>query len=91
MTQTRSYTKAVSILRQFHDTLFAQAESLQTFLDDNREQFEQWTCYFDQISSDMIHFRRWQRRLLQRMQRFDGMKDGVRRLYVLIAVKSSLT
>jgi hypothetical protein len=85
MSQTRSYTKAVSILRQLHDALFAQIDSLQTFLDDNMQYFEtkhrdleeQWKCYLDRIASELIHLRRWQRGLMQRIQRFDGMKDGV--------------
>jgi ubiquitin C-terminal hydrolase len=91
--------KAVSILHQLHDTLFVHLDSLQTFLNDNLQFFEtkdedldeQWKCYFDQISRKIIHLRRWQRRLIQRMQRFDGMKDGVRRLCILIEVKSTLT
>jgi hypothetical protein len=80
--------KAVSILHQLHDTLDAQLDSLQTFLDDNTPYFEtrdkdldeQWRCHFHRISRAIVHLRRWERRLMQRMQRFDGMKDGVRRL-----------
>lgn len=82
--------KAVSILHQLHDTLFAQLASLQTFLDNEIPYFEtrdkdldeQSRYYFDRISREMVHLRRWERRLMQRMQRFDGMKDGVRQLCI---------
>ena len=86
MSQSRSYMKAVSILRQFHDTLSAHLDSLDAFLDGTRyfetqtpkpEPNEQWRCYFDRISREMVHLQRWRRRLLQRAQRFHDMKDGI--------------
>jgi hypothetical protein len=85
MSQTRSYTKAASILRQLHDALFAQNDSLQIFFDDNMQYFEtrdaeleaRCKSQLDRIFNEMIHLRRWQRRLMQRIQRFDGMKEGV--------------
>ena len=77
--------KAVSILRQFHDTILSQIASLETFLDETHQYFEtndrdldeHWRRYFDRIRRENNHLRRWERRLAQRMQRFDGMKDGV--------------
>jgi hypothetical protein len=81
--------KAISILRQLHDILSTQCDSLQTFLDDNMPFFEtkdgdletRWNCYFDRIESESVNLRRWQRGLVQRMQRFDGMKEGVGDLF----------
>ncbi len=85
MSRTRTYTKAVSILRQVHDSLSSQIDSLQMFLDDNIQYFEtkdkdseeRWRGFFERISSELVHLQRWQRRLKQRIQRFDAMKDGV--------------
>ena len=85
MSRTRSYTKAASMLRQFHDTLATTIESLQNFLDDNLHFFETESgqdavsmSYLEIVHCETFHLRRFRRRLLQRMQRFDGMKDGVR-------------
>lgn len=73
------------MLRQFHDTLATTIESLQNFLDDNLHFFEtdagldvMSISYLEIVHSETFHLRRFRRRLLQRMQRFDGMKDGVR-------------
>jgi len=85
MTRTKSYTKAVSILHQLHNTLFATIDNLENFLDEKTHYFDagdeklndQWSRYMDWISLEMGELRRWQRRLSQRMKRFDGMKVGL--------------
>ena len=99
MALTRSYMKAVSILHQLHDTLSTELESLQTFLNEKMQYFEtedqlssgKWKDHFDCIWRDVIRLRERERRLMQRLKRFNGMKDGVRTLCIPRVVQSTLT
>ncbi|MCJ1383575.1 hypothetical protein MMC17_006689 [Xylographa soralifera] len=99
MALTRSYMKAVSILHQLHDTLSTQLDSLRTFLDEEMQVFEsgdkissgRWKYYLDRIWRNVANLRKRERRLMQRLNRFNEMKDGVRTLCVPLVIQSTLT
>ncbi|MCJ1421357.1 hypothetical protein MMC32_007720 [Xylographa parallela] len=99
MALTRSYMKAVSILHQLHDTLSTQLESLQTFLDgeipfcetEDKISAGKWKYCLDCIRRDVVYLRKRERRLMQRLKRFNGMKDGVRALRNPLINRSMLT
>ena len=99
MALTRSYMKAVSILHQLHDTLSTQLESLQTFLDgeipfcetEDKISAGKWKYCLDCIRRDVVYLRKRERRLMQRLKRFNGMKDGVRALRDPLINRSMLT
>jgi hypothetical protein len=84
-TWTVSYTRAVSILRRFHDALFLTIEAWQEFALGDIFYFETkspqldalWKQYTDSLFNDMSELRYLQRSLLQRISTFDRMKDGV--------------
>ena len=86
-TWTVSYTKAVSVLRKFQDALLLSLEAWQDFALGDLLYFETkgteldalWKPYLDSLFNDMSELRYLQRSLLQRIQTFDRMKDGVRR------------
>ena len=98
MALTRSYMKAVSILHQLHDTLSTQLESLQTFLDtqmpflstEDKNSSEKRKSYLDHIRRGLPSLRKRERRLMQRLKRFNGMKDGVSELYIPLVDRSML-
>ena len=50
---------------------------IQYFETKDKKLEERWRYYFDLISREIVHLRRWERRLMQRMERYDGMRDGV--------------
>jgi Mg2+ and Co2+ transporter CorA len=85
LTRTNSYTKAVSILRQSHDTLSTTLETLHNFLNDTEVYFEKkdstgedlWRGFYVLIQCETDHLELWIRRVGQRMQRFEAMKNGL--------------
>ncbi|KIY03609.1 uncharacterized protein Z520_00300 [Fonsecaea multimorphosa CBS 102226] len=99
--RTKSYTKAVSILRKFNDMLNLTLETFQDFeqgelqfLNTRDEKLDDlWKIYLDRIFEDFATMRYLQRVLVQKIQTFDRMKDGVRiagcRFSILIAYQSS--
>ena len=99
MALTRSYMKAVSILHQLHDTLSTQLEFLQKFLEKEIHFFEtedrvlsvKWKYYFDCIQREVVSLRKRETRLMQRLRRFSGMKDGVRALCIPLVTRFMLT
>jgi hypothetical protein len=84
-TWTISYTRAVSILRRFHDALLLTVEAWQEFELGEILYFETksteldalWKQYMDSLFNEISELRYLQRSLLQRIQTFDRMKDGV--------------
>jgi Mg2+ and Co2+ transporter CorA len=85
LTRTNSYTKAVSIMRQSHDTLSTTLETLHDFLNDTETYFEKkdstgedlWRGFYVLIQCETDHLELWNRRVGQRMQRFEAMKNGL--------------
>lgn len=85
LTRTKSYTRAVFILRQFHDMLNLTLDTFEDFIDGELGYFETnietldkfWSRYLESISDDLASLRYWQRMLSQKIQTFDRMKDGV--------------
>lgn len=84
MARNRSYSKAASMLRQYHDTLSTTLDRLKNFLRENKHFFEdqkdfedQCGCYYNIIENEQTHLERWRCRLYQRMLRFDSMRDGL--------------
>jgi hypothetical protein len=84
-TWTVSYTRAVSILHRFHDALLLTIEAWQEFALRDILYFETksteldalWKQYIDSLFNDMSELRYLQRSLLQRIQTFDRMRNGV--------------
>ncbi len=84
-TWTKNYTWAVSTLRQFHDSLLMTIDAWQEFALGDIQYFATgstkldalWKEYMDSLFDDMSELRYLQRSLLQRIQTFDRMKDGV--------------
>ncbi len=84
-TWTISYTRALSILRRFHDALLLTIEAWQEFALGDILYFETksteldalWKQYIDGLFNEISELRYLQRSLLQRIQTFDRMKDGV--------------
>jgi Mg2+ and Co2+ transporter CorA len=90
MSRTRSYSKAASMLRQYHDTLSTTLDRIHDFLKQNEDTFnyqkdfqDQCGCYMRIIDIEYTHLTRWRRRLHERMQRFDMMRDGLLNVSVL--------
>ena len=91
-TWTKNYTWAVAILRRFHDALLMTIESWQEFAVGDMQYLETknvgldalWKEYIDSLFNDMSDLRYLQRSILQRIQTFDRMKDGVRSSYSLV-------
>ncbi|KIX04584.1 uncharacterized protein Z518_05454 [Rhinocladiella mackenziei CBS 650.93] len=85
LSRTKSYTRAVSILRKFHDLLSLTLDSFQEFSRNELKYFETssevldrfWTSYLESVFESTETLRHWQRMLLQKIQTFDRMKDGV--------------
>jgi hypothetical protein len=83
--RTKSYTKAVSILKKFSDTLALTLDTMRDFelgemqyLDPGNDALrEMWNAYYDSISDDVSIMRYLRRLLIHRIQTFDRMKDGV--------------
>ena len=86
-TRTKKYTQAVSVLRRFHDTLYMTIEAWQEFACGDMQYFMTkspgldalWRKHIDSLFDDVSELRYIQRSLLQRIQTFDRMKDGVSR------------
>jgi len=83
--RTKSYTKAVSITRKFNDVLilsldtfrdFEQGE-LQYFNTGNETLDDIWKTYLASVFDDFATMRYLQRVLVQKIQTFDRMKDGL--------------
>lgn len=78
------------MLRQYHDTLATTLDRMQDFLrpnegifSDQKEFQDQCGCYLRFIEIEFTHLNRWRRRLHERMQRFDMMRDGLLNVSVL--------
>ena len=78
------------MLRQYHDTLATTLDRIQDFLKQNEDIFkdqkdfqDQCGCYHRIIENEISHLNRWRRRLNERMQRFDMMRDGLLNVSVL--------
>jgi Mg2+ and Co2+ transporter CorA len=72
------------MLRQYHDTLSTNLDRLQEFLNETTDVFgkqddfeDQCGCYLNIIVFEITHLNRWRRRLQQRMERFESMRDGL--------------
>jgi hypothetical protein len=84
--KTTRYTWALSILRRFHDLLLKTLEAWDEFaagelkyFDTNNEILDgHWDRYYESLFNDVSELVYLQRSLLQRIQTFDRMKDGVR-------------
>lgn len=84
--RTKSYTKAVSIMRKFNDILSLALDTFhdfelgegQYFGTGNDELDSRWKGYLDSISDDFASLRYFHRILVQKIQTFDRMKDGVK-------------
>jgi hypothetical protein len=90
--RTKSYTRAVSILKKFSDTLALTLDTMRDFelgemqyLDAGNDALrEMWNGYYDSISDDVNIMRYLRRLLIQRIQTFDRMKDRVGDLTVAL-------
>jgi len=91
--RTKSYTKAVSIMRRFNDMLSLSLDTfrdfelgeLQYFGTGNAMLDDIWKPYLDSIFDDFGTMRYLQRVLVQKIQTFDRMKDGVSTSHVDLA------
>ena len=89
--RTKSYTKAVSIMRKFNDTLSLSLDTFQDFelgelqyiSTGNDTLDDLWKRHLDSIFNDFTSMRHLQRILVQKIQTFDRMKDGVSRSDIL--------
>lgn len=85
--KTTRYTWALSVLRRFHDLLLKTLEAWEEFasgelryFDTNSEVLDRlWDRYYESIFNDVSELLYLRRSLLQRIQTYDRMKDGVRR------------
>lgn len=83
--RTKSYTKAVAIMRKFNDVLTLSLETFWDFEQDELQYFntgnemldDLWKRYLDRIFDAFATMRYLQRVLVQKIQTFDRMKDGV--------------
>jgi hypothetical protein len=83
--KTTRYTWALSILRRFHDLLLKTLEAWEEFasgelkyFDTNSEILDRlWDRYYESLFNDASELLYLQRSLLQKIQTFDRMKDGV--------------
>jgi hypothetical protein len=79
------YIRALSILRRFHNLLLKTLEAWEGFssgglkyFDTNSEILDRlWDRYYESLFSDASELLHLERSLLQRIQTFDRMKDGV--------------
>jgi hypothetical protein len=83
--KTTRYTWALSVLRRFHDLLLKTLEAWEDFADGELQYFNTnsetldklWDRYYESLSNDVSELVYLRRSLLQRIQTFDRMKDGV--------------
>lgn len=84
-TGTKNYTLATSILRRYHDLLLKTIESWDTFaagelryFDNNSPVLQRlWNGPITSLFNDVSELRFLQRSILQKIQTFDRMTDGV--------------
>jgi hypothetical protein len=83
--KTTRYTWALSVLRRFHDSLLRTVEAWEEFatgelkyFDTNSEKLDRlWDRYYESLFNNASELQYLERSLLQRIQTFDRMKDGV--------------
>jgi hypothetical protein len=84
-TGTKAYTWAVSVLRSFHDLLIKTLDAWDIFASHELRYFETssdmlqsiWAEYMADMDKNVSEMRYLQRSLVQRIETFDRMKDGV--------------
>lgn len=84
MTRTRSYAKAASMLRQFHDTISTTLDRFDEFIKENKWLYEKQDdfqdncpCYKERIAEQVTDLTRIRGRFFQRMERFESMRDSL--------------
>ncbi|KEF59571.1 uncharacterized protein A1O9_04416 [Exophiala aquamarina CBS 119918] len=83
--RTKSYTKAVTIMRKFNDVLILSLDTFRDFEQDELQYFntgnemldDLWKRYLDRIFDGFATMQYLQRVLVQKIQTFDRMKDGL--------------
>ncbi|KAK5937635.1 hypothetical protein PMZ80_010255 [Knufia obscura] len=84
LSRTRSYLKAASMLRSFHDTLLTTLNTLDKLKEQNEDLFKQQDnfedrcgCYELIIDNQAAHLTRIKNHFFERMQRFESMRDSM--------------
>lgn len=85
--KTTRYTWALSVLRRFHDLLMKTLEAWEEFASGELKYFDTeseildrlWDRHYESLLNDVSELVYLRRSLLQRIQTFDRMKDGVSR------------